>query len=123
MMRPYSDGYLPVSRAADAIRNQAETILNELHGSINRAQEFRAKMAARAKEKAHRAELLTRINQMNDDLWAEQVARRDDTADAFAYVSVTPGNVRSPKASWPQVTPLQGLMSLDEWAQLFGGRR
>lgn len=55
---PYQTRYLPVVRAANALQNQADTILDELHHSIERAKAFRAKQAARAAEKETEARSL-----------------------------------------------------------------
>lgn len=49
--RPYTTNWLPVSQAAHALTNQADTIFDELNASIDRAHAIRAKMKARALEK------------------------------------------------------------------------
>lgn len=48
---PYTKSWLPVSKAAHALANQADTIFDELNASIDRAHAIRAKMKARAAEK------------------------------------------------------------------------
>lgn len=62
----------PVSRAADAVQNQADTILSELHGSIGRAKAFRAFLDARATEK---------VRAMFRELEAKRRARDEDWAE------------------------------------------
>lgn len=49
---PYQAGYQPVQAAANAVINQEQTMLDELHASIDRVAAYHANRQARAQEKA-----------------------------------------------------------------------